>query len=99
MYEKCHIRFYIEDNMESDFNWLVIENALNTDVHFKMDEIYKKLRDPIDYNDGHISVIASNEYLCKLHGDEPFPVEKMYFVSETENKKVFVTKLPIIKKG
>ena len=99
LYKKCCVKFYVEDSTQSDFNWLVIENTLNTNVRFKMDEIYKKLRDPIDYNDGHISVIASNEYLCKLHGDESFAVEKMYYVLETEDRKVFVTKLPIIKKG
>ncbi|WP_293973433.1 hypothetical protein [uncultured Ruminococcus sp.] len=96
-FNKCTVRFYMEKNEKesSDFNWFVIENTLGTDVQYKMEEIYRKLEDPIDYNDGHISMVATNEYVCKLHDLFNLPVKEMFDVVEG-NK--FITKLPIIRK-
>ena len=94
LFEKCKVSFYMERNENSDFHWLVIENTLGTDVKYKMEDIYRKLEDPIDYNDGHIYMVASNEYVCKLHGMYDFPIKDMFYIKENK----FVTKLPIIRK-
>ena len=96
-FEKCQVKFYMEknENINNNFHWLVIENTLGSNVEYKMEEIYRKLEDPIDYNDGHISLVASHEYICKLHKRFDFPIKKMYNV---EQGKKFITKLPIIRK-
>ena len=99
LFEKSVVEFYLEDAKKDDnFKWLVIKNTLGYDVKYKLEDIYHKLDDPIDYNDGHISIVALHEYTCKLHKTNKSYAREM-FTEENENGIIkFITKLPIIRK-
>lgn len=98
LFEKTKIEFSLEDTKEKgDFKWLVVKNTLRFDVKYKLEEMYRKLEDPIDYNDGHISTVAMYEYVCKLHQKEP-DVREMFTEEDKNGIKKFITKLPIIRK-
>ena len=98
LFEKTEIEFSLENTKEkSDFKWLVIKNTLGLGVKYKLEEVYRKLEDPIDYNDGHISTVAMYEYVCKLHQKEP-GVREMFTEEDDNGIKKFITRLPIIRK-
>lgn len=97
----CTIKFSIEPCNDDDlpFDWLVIENDIETyvDPVSVMEKIKKKLSDPLDFSDGHMSLLAHSEFLSKMYNsDIKGKINKeMYTIS----KKTFTTKLPIVAKG
>ena len=101
----CKIIFDIESSGQSNFDWLVIKNELSGSPHIATEEIISRLKDPLDFNDGHMSLLTEKEYFSKLLdvknenilNENIFKFEVEYF--ETGNFKTgyFVTRLPIIK--
>lgn len=96
----CTIKFSVEPDKDNlPFDWLVIENAIETyvDPDSVMEKIQKKLSDPLDFSDGHMSLLAHSEFLSKLYSPDIKGIinQKMYTIS----KKSFTTKLPIVAKG
>lgn len=97
----CIVEFSVEKCPQStNFDWLVIRN--NIDIYSveqsKMElEYFKmKMKDPLDFSDGHMSLLAAKEYFLKLHkNDEQIIVDNIYSYQDN----YFVTRLPIIKKG
>ena len=98
MFERAKVSFSIEDDVNKNYKWLVIENSLNSSISYKMKDLYQKLEDPIDYNDGHISIVASKEYVCKLLQEPQFDVKRMFYEKDEDGVIKFFTKLPIIRK-
>lgn len=98
----CRVIFLIEEGTEY-FDWLVIKNELDVyeDQNEALDSIKKKLSDPLDFSDGHMSLIAHKEFLAKLFSQsiDNKPFEEMYSYGEDkEGKHYFITRLPIISK-
>ena len=97
----CTVEFSIEKCPQSTtFDWLVIRNNIDkySVEQSKMElEYFKmKMKDPLDFSDGHMSLLAAKEYFLKLHkDDEQIIVDNIYSCEDN----YFVTRLPIIKKG
>lgn len=95
----------IESSSSKNFDWLVIKNTIfNINYNpIKIEKIRKKLSDPLDHSDGHMSLLAIKEYTSKLHDEKDYPliIGSMFSYVDDKNdntKKYFVTRLPIIKK-
>lgn len=97
----CTVEFSIEKCPQSTtFDWLVIRNNIDkySVEQSKMElEYFKmKMKDPLDFSDGHMSLLAAKEYFLKLHKeDEQIIVDNIYSCEDN----YFLTRLPIIKKG
>lgn len=102
---QCQVECTVEKTItkEDYFDYLIIRNKVNKLAHNLFDwethnrSIRARLENPIDYADGHMSLLAISHYiegLCpkKLRG-------KTTFEYKEENGQLwFETKLPIIKK-
>ncbi len=97
----CKIVFSFEECTESEnFDWLVIKNVLFKTEIDNTGFLKKKLEDPLDFTDGHMSLITAKEYLSKLLTTKDSELlMNMYSYIKDDNYNYFVTKLPIIKKG
>ncbi len=102
--QKCKITCEIERNEGESFDYLVIKNHVNKLAHNLFDwrkhnQIIKaRLENPIDYADGHMSLLAISRYIeglwpAKLHGKTSFAYD-----DENGTELYFKTKLPVIKK-
>lgn len=97
----CRMQFSIEEGTEY-FDWLVIKNDLSVpeDQKAVLDSIRKKLSDPLDFSDGHMSLLAHKEFLFKLFADlDNDWCMEMYSYSNEDGKEYFITRLPIIDKS
>lgn len=98
----CYIKFFIEEcNESNNFDWLVISNHVYKPVNDNIGFLNKKMEDPIDFSDGHMSLIAVKEYFSLLleDNDKKIVLKKIYQYSEHNGKNYFETRLPLIKKG
>lgn len=96
----CFVSFSVESSNSSNFDWLVIKNELYKSYENNIEYIKKKMEDPLDFTDGHMSLITAKEFFAKmLENDDAKHLEEMYDYEIKNNKSYFVTKLPIIKKG
>lgn len=94
----CEIIFEYEETSSSEvFDWLVIKNRVFDYRRADIETIKRKLRDPLDYNDGHISLMTEIQYMSKLFNSsvEETLIEKMF----QYNGDYFETRLPIVSKG
>lgn len=95
----CFVRFSVESSNSSNFDWLVIKNELYKSYENNIEYIKKKMEDPLDFTDGHMSLITAKEFFAKMLKNEDVKyLEKMYDYEIKDNKSYFVTKLPIITK-
>ncbi len=96
----CFVSFSVESSNSSNFDWLVIKNELYKSYENNIEYIKKKMEDPLDFTDGHMSLITAKEFFAKmLENDDVKYLEEMYDYEIKNKKSYFVTKLPIIKKG
>lgn len=98
----CYIKFFIEECNESDnFDWLVIRNHVYKPLNNNIGFLNKKMEDPIDFSDGHMSLIAVKEYFSLLldDKDKKIVLENIYQYSKHDGRYYFETRLPLIKKG
>lgn len=100
---ECLITCTIEDSENTGFRYLVIRNRVNKSAHNLFDWqthnqiIQARLASPIDHADGHMSLLAISQY---IEGLDPMLHQKTSFeYCEEEGELVFVTKLPVIRKG
>lgn len=99
-YEKkrCKIEVRREAGIEVDY--LVIHNQVDklahdlSDWEYRNQEIYRRLNNPLDYADGHMSLLTIKRYIEKFTGDLKDKPEFEYIAKGTE----FVTRLPVLKK-
>ena len=94
----CEIIFsYEETYPNEEFDWLVIKNRVFDYRRADIETIKRKLRDPLDYNDGHISLMVEIQYMSKLFNPsvEETLIENMF----RYNGDYFETRLPIVGKG
>ena len=94
----CYVEFSVESSTDKDFDWLVIKNKLDVQKNHEevLESIKKRLTDPLDFSDGHMSLIAQKEFLSKLFSEAQNEViiRDMY----SFDNGYFVTRLPIISK-
>lgn len=97
----CYMEFHYEQSPSQNFDWLVIKNELYKPSENHIEYLKKKLEDPLDFTDGHMSLITTKEYFAKMldEGDVPLLNDMYDYDTHEEEKSYFVTKLPIIKKG
>lgn len=97
---QCVVRIYREPCEGYEFDYLVFENPVRTIIPNLEDEnrdIERRLRDPLDYPDGHMSLLTIKKY---IEGLKPELEDKTVFKYILNNGVlVFVSKLPILKKG
>ncbi len=92
----CEIIFDIENSEGTRFDWFVIKNKLHTVTNITTEEIIAKLKDPLDFKDGHMSLLTEKEYFAKfLDKDDEEILNNNMFRFEND---YFITRLPIIKK-
>lgn len=97
----CVIKLYREKIEDSNIDYLVIMNSVNKGIHklecwkMKNEEIKRRLADPLDYVDGHMSLLTIKRYIESLHGADALGCQFEYI--EIQNELYFVTKLPILK--
>lgn len=91
----CEVSFGYEKSNNEHFDWLIIKNRIDVSGS-NITDITKKLSDPLDFLDGHMSLLAEKEYLSKLFDfkTEGYIIENMF---EIENG-YFETRLPLIEK-
>ncbi|MCM1284943.1 MAG: hypothetical protein NC213_00080 [Acetobacter sp.] len=97
----CIVEFCVEECPQSTtFDWLVIRNKVDRysidQNKMKLEYFKMKMKDPLDFSDGHMSLLAAKEYFLKLHKEcEKIIVDNIYSYEDDS----FVTRLPIIRKG
>ena len=98
MHYACKITFDIQIELDKKYSFLVISNELEAYEDSRNEqiirEIQQKLKAPLDFADGHLSLIAEKEYVSK-----PLAAEDSLYMNEhmfSYQNGCFVTKLPII---
>lgn len=102
--QKCVVTCLIDRDSEEPFDYLIIENRVNKLAHNLFDwekhnQIIKaRLENPIDYADGHMSLLAISRYIEGLWPDMLHGKTSFAYIEKADNQLYFQTKLPIIKK-
>ncbi len=102
--QKCVVECLLDRDSGEAFDYLIIRNRVNKLAHNLFDwekhnQIIKaRLENPIDYADGHMSLLAISRYIEglwpeRLHGKTSFA-----YVEMDDKQLYFETKLPVIKK-
>jgi hypothetical protein len=105
----CTIKIYVEDSDNNQYDWLVIKNKVNIniskiygkDYSKKLKKIKQKLQDPLDYADGHLSLLTIKNYIELLPGitfDKLYNSMFNFQWDEIQESMYFITKLPILAK-
>ena len=108
--EQCEIQFLIDDGGSDAqrenalFRYLVIRNSVNKNAHNLFDwashnqSICARLASPIDYADGHMSLLTISQYIERLWPDELHHKTDFRYVEDGEGQLWFETWLPVIGK-
>lgn len=104
----CYIEIFREESPIDGIDYLVIKNPVDEMVNrLKNWEeqnqiILQRLEDPLDYADGHMSLIAIKRYIEKIDETRNLKCDFRYIVSEPgdgETKKLyFENRLPVLKR-
>lgn len=96
---QCVVRVYRECCREQGFDYLVFQNQVKITILNIEDEnhdIERRLQDPLDYSDGHMSLLTIKKYIEGLKPELEGKTVFKYIMMDDEI--VFVSKLPILKK-
>lgn len=101
--QKCVVTCFIERNENEPFDYLIIRNRVNKLAHNLFDWkkhnqiINARLEDPIDYADGHMSLLTISQYIEGLWPEGQHQKTRFAY-SEQDGELYFETKLPVIQK-
>ena len=101
--QKCVVKCIIERNKNEPFDYLIIRNRVNKLAHNLFDWekhnqiIAARLENPIDYADGHMSLLTISQYIEGLWPEEQYQKTEFAYV-ELDGELYFETKLPVIQK-
>lgn len=101
--QKCEIKCFVERNKNEHFDYLVIRNRVNKLAHNLFDWkthnqiITARLENPIDYADGHMSLLTISQYIEGLWPERQYRKTEFAYVEE-DDKLYFETRLPVIRK-
>ncbi len=94
------ITLQVEKSENEIFDYLVIRNPIYktlNDWHYKNEVIKKRMDDPLDYPDGHLSLLTIARYIEGLRDELVGKTEFRYY-EEQDNQLWFQSRLPIIRK-
>ena len=104
----CNIQMFRRCGDDRNFDYLVIRNPVDKLAHNLNDWamqntiIERRLRDPLDYADGHMSLLAIKRYIEKLNPSLRntcrFYYTEEVSVAEEDGRLYFETWLPVLKK-
>lgn len=97
--EKCEIKVFREDQANEKFDYLVFENPVHRIIRSVENEnlkIERRLADPLDYQDGHMSLLTIKQYVEGLRED--LKGKAIFQYIKKGNEITFQTKLPILSK-
>ena len=101
--QKCVITCCIDRNIAEPFDYLVIRNRVNKLAHNLFDWekhnqiIIARIENPIDYADGHMSLLAISQYIEGLWPEKLYH-KTSFAYREIDSQLYFETRLPVIKK-
>lgn len=98
--EEYKIEIFVEPAIHENFDYLVIENPIYkiiNDYEYMNEEIRKKMEDPLDFADGHLSLLTIKRYIEGLSNDLVGKCKFEYYM-KPEDGLWFRTKLPVIRK-
>lgn len=105
--EKCRVQIFRQKSEDDNIDYLIVRNQVNTTL-YKMDDweklnesIKHRLQDPLDFVDGHMSLLAIKRYIENLLPDNKLECVFRYFkYSNKEGKDTFYfeNRLPVLKK-
>lgn len=97
----CSAKIYRLESRNKDVDYFVIENPVNKiacgliDWEARNDLIKMRLKDPLDFIDGHMSLLTIKRYVEKLGATN---LTCSFSYELLNNKLIFVTKLPVLKR-
>lgn len=104
----CYVRIYREESQNSEVDYLVIRNPVDKLVHRlnnwkkENETIMHRLKDPLDYADGHMSLLAIKRYIENLDVTKELQCVFCYTPPKTESgekgKLYFESRLPVLKR-
>ena len=100
MDEQCVVKIYREQCANEWFDYLVFQNRVMLTIPNYEEaniDIKRRLQDPLDYSDGHMSLLTIKRYVEGLVSG--LENKSRFEYAMEEGKLVFKTKLPILKKG
>ena len=92
-----------ENTRDSAIDYLVLSNPIhpNKDVNEKWKESNEisrqRLEDPLDYADGHMSMLTAKRYVEDIYKTKTVPCIFQYEEDQKNHSIVFVIKLPVLK--
>lgn len=105
--EKCRVQLYREKSENDNIDYLVIRNKVNTTL-YNMDDweklnesIKHRLQDPLDFVDGHMSLLAIKRYIENLLPDNKLKCVFQYIKCNSMDGKdifYFENRLPVLKR-
>lgn len=101
--QKCVVTCFIKRNEKEPFDYLIIRNRVNKLAHNLFDWekhnqiIAARLANPIDYADGHMSLLTISQYIEGLW-DEGQHQKTEFVYLEQDGELFFETRLPVIQK-
>lgn len=104
----CYVRIYRERSLNPAVDYLVIRNRVDKLVHRlsnwkkENETIMHRLKDPLDYADGHMSLLAIKRYIENLNVTNELQCVFCYTLPKTElgetGKLYFESRLPVLKR-
>lgn len=104
--KECWIKMYREPTEDETLDYLVILNPVDKIAHNLVDWrekneiIQRRLRDPLDYVDGHMSMLAIKRYVENLNENLNVKCQFQYRELDEDGEKglFFETKLPVLRR-
>lgn len=104
----CSVQIYREESSNPEVDYLIIRNRVDKLVHRlhnwgkKNEIIMHRLKDPLDYADGHMSLLAIKRYIENLDLPKELQCVFCYTPPKVElgekGKLYFESRLPVLKK-
>lgn len=104
----CYVQIYREKSQNPQVDYLVIRNRVDKLVHRlsnwekENETIMHRLKDPLDYADGHMSLLAIKRYIENLDVSNELQCVFRYTPSKIElgenGKLYFESRLPVLKR-
>lgn len=94
------IEFSVEKTKRDSFHFLVIRNPVYKQINdwvYRNKIIKERMEDPLDYPDGHLSLLTIKRYIEGLRNDLLGKTEFEYYLGD-DNQLYFQSKLPIIER-
>lgn len=102
--QRCVVHFARENSDHPDFDYLLIWNEVSCetyniyDLSWANDSISARIRDPLDYHDGHMSLLTISRYIETLDKRLRGHCKFGYRLDEKDQRVYFESRLPVLEK-